>query len=424
MTTNQFEISDWLDDTDYEFEIVAQFNAEYKSDPVTHSFRTPGPVKSLLMKENAAEEADLSWILEAPTDHVPVNYTIAINEENYTTPHNHISVPVAFCVDLDIVITVRYDTGVVRSASFSKRLVKVPGAVRNIKMGIYQDVIRTRWDMPEEHANCANSFKVQVNEGSELLVNTQQFDVSVWQPCTELTVTVSAINTDSMAGPESSRSMQTPEMSISEVSNLNVETTDKTLRINWDEPIVAAKCVTGYRVVIRETDTSTIIHEHVNSTMFMVLEEMKSCQKLTVQVTPIGQRFANGTMKDLDTTIKERSPGQLTPLQLIEAQIRNIHLQTTFDDASYLCPLSVVVITCKNSDGTESDTELKLNELVPVKVEVLEITIGSLKPYESYSCFARIQNTYGSWSNPSFEASFTTLEDRELEDTLGFMGLN
>lgn len=408
----EFIFSGWLDWLEYTLEITAMYDNEHKSQPVQHIISTPGGVKNLTIRENDKGTAEIEWVLPANLDHALLEYEITVNGENYTTGHSHISLSVEFCVDLEIVLTVKYSTGVLRSASFNKRLMKVPGQVRNLRIAVVSEVIHIHWEAPNLYSHCVNAYTLNM-QGDSVVVDNQKtrFEVANWEPCTLLNVKVAAVNTDGITGEFVAKAIDTPVVEISPVKNLLVETTEKTLRLNWDEPLTAARCVAAYRVVVWDTDSLEIIYHIENETMFLVLEEMKACQKLTVQVTPIGPKAAEGKLIQRETEIKERVPGILSPLQTIEAHSRYLELRTIFNDNSYLCRLQLLKVTCQTSNNLTRTQTKDLNSMVPVTEQAFEIMVQDLEPYEQYTCAARLQTISGSWSNPSFDVAIQTLED-------------
>lgn len=414
----EFTFSDWLDNLDYKLEITAIYDNWHKSTPVEHTITTPGAIRNFTIKENDQEngDADLEWSLPTNPDHRPVEYTVTVNGDNHTTEHSHITLSVPFCTDLEMVLTVKYNTGVVRSATFNKRLLKVPEAVRNLWLGVVDGHIHVHWKAPELNPSCANSYSLLINGESVALdpQNSTSYQLAYWEPCSLLTVRIAAVNADGVYGASSTKTIDTPSVAISEVTNLNVQTTDKSLQMNWEEPKVGPRCVAEYTVSIWDRNSLEILYTHTNNTMFVVLEEMKSCRELTVQVTPIGTNSAEGRLTQQNVEIKERAPHQMEPLVEIAVESRSLKLQASFNEANYACALKQVIVACRNQDNSSTmEQALKLGSVLPVMGQTFEISLYALEPYVSYKCSARLQNIYGSISIPSHDQNVQTLEDRK-----------
>lgn len=104
--------------------MVALYDDSHKSKGVTHSFATPGPVKSLEISESN-EKVLIEWTAPGNLEHVPVSYAITLNDVNKNTTKTSITIDsVEYCVDLSIKIIVLYNTELTRSATFTKRLAK------------------------------------------------------------------------------------------------------------------------------------------------------------------------------------------------------------------------------------------------------------------------------------------------------------
>lgn len=410
VTGYQFTISGWSDDTDYTVEIISEYDNDHKSVTVEHTFRTPGPVKGFEITENDNGTADLTWTWPDNPDHTAIGFAVSLLGQNHTTQHSHISVSVPFCVDIEIVVSVKYSTGVVRSLTTIKRLLKVAGPVRNLWVGM-DTTIRIRWDAPEELEECVASYRVQVDMGEVITVTTTQHEVDKWDYCTQILVKVSAQNQEGLTGPEESRAMQTPEGNISEVNNLSVETTEKTLRIIWEEPTTAPMCVQFYKVTVRDAGTSELIYEQMNESSFVFLEEMKACHQITVEVMAIGSKL-HGQAVLISTEMKERAPGLLTPLQSLQTTSTSLSLQTTLDDTNYLCGVREFRVVCRDIRNRTKAVSNDL-DLVPAPQQGFNALVDGLDPYEYYNCSAMLESRAGLWSNPSFEMPFQTLEDRK-----------
>lgn len=410
----EFVFSSWLDDMEYSFEITAMFDNDHKSKHVKHIIKTPGAVKHFRVTENVGDTATFEWDRpEDNPDHTPVEYVLTVQGENHSTTLTNINLLVPFCVDLEIVLTVRYDSGIARALSITKRLLKIPGPVQNLLIGIENEIIHVRWDGPEESQSCVNAYRVQVN-GESVIVAEPQHDIKIWESCAVLTVKVSAQNMAGEAGTEMTKEIQTPEGSISEVTNLNIITTEKTLRITWDEPLNSPKCVTAYHVLVWDTKSLESIYDlEKEEQMFLFLEELKACQEVSVQIVPVGQRPSVGQLIRKDTVMKNRAPGPLTPLKSLEIKSRALKLQTTFQDHNYMCPFELITLTCRNQVDAVKTVQTKLDSMIPVTEEIFELYIDELDPYEQYTCHTILQNVFNEWSNPSFETTFQTLEDRK-----------
>lgn len=412
----EFTFSDWLDNLDYKLEITAIYDHLHKSTPTEHTITTPGAIRNFTIKENDQEngDADLEWSLPTNPDHRPVEYTVTVNGDNHTTEHSHISMSVPFCTDLEIVLTVKYNTGVSRSATFNKRLLKVPEAVRNLWLVIVDGLIYVHWKAPDLNPTCANTYSLLIN-GESVVVDPQHstsYQLAHWEPCTLLTVKIAAVNADGVYGASSTKSIETPSVAISEVTKLNVETTEKSLRMNWEEPEVGPRCVAEYTVTIWDRNSLEVLYTHTNNTMFVVLEEMKSCRELTVQVTPIGTNAAEGQLTQQNVQIKERAPHQMEPLELIEAYSRSLKFKASFNDANYACALKQVLVTCHDNSSTTTQF-LDLGAVLPEIGQTFEITLDSLEPYVTYKCSSTLENIFGSWSIPSYDHNVQTKEDRK-----------
>lgn len=270
--TYEYVFSSWTEDTEYTFEVIAMFDDSHKSKSVKHSFSTPGGVKNLTVNKNDKGTTDIEWSTPSNDDHLPVDYIVSVGGKNYTTTHTHITVELAFCVDLEIVVVVNYKSGVSKSATFTKKILAEPGPVKNIKTDWNRDLIT--WNAPNTNPDCASTYIVKINDESFTATITELKDFK-WEPCSSVSVTVIAQNSDGVQGKETNKKATAPYAKISEVLNLNAVTTDKTLKINWDEPEKSKYCVSGYRVVVWDRDTKEVIYDHENDTMFVFLEEMK-----------------------------------------------------------------------------------------------------------------------------------------------------
>ena len=410
----KFVFNGWLDNQTYLFDIVALYDNSHKSPPVEHSIITPGPVESLKMTENETTgKADLEWPRPENPDHVPVTYTVEYYGETKTTNHAHLSIPAKFCVTIEVVITVKYDTGVIRSATFNKILYKEPGPVKNIIFAPNDEInsIRVFWDPPDTHLNCASSYSVDVNNKTEI-VQSSPFDLMSWEPCDILVTTVTAMNGEGTMGPARSKSYSTPESEISQVTNTNLVVTDKTLNINWEKPERASKCVEKYLVVIKERESEHIISNQEVESYFVFLNDMKACQKLSVSVTPLGRNNAKGDPVTRDADIKPRDPVPLNPLQSVEIDSTFIVFKATFVDDLFVCPLDTLEVTCRDTRDLKKTIQRTLDSIVPYPELTFEnILMGNLEPYMKYNCSARVKSY--SWSPDSFVQDFQTKEDCE-----------
>lgn len=365
------------------------------------------------MKENEQNTIDIEWPRPENPDHTPIEYILNVDGKNYTVPHPHITVDsVPFCVELEISVWVRYDTGVMRSSVFNKKILKAPGAVRKVEIAVnHLDIITISWQAPKHNPNCATSYKLQLNDKTSL-VSELRYEVSDWEPCHVLNVTIAAQNTDGETGPEKFQSFKTPQGIVSSVTEMQVITTEKTLQVKWQEPEKSKHCVTGYRVVIWDEVDKGVIYSHENESMFLVLEEMKACWNLMVQVTPLA-KSGDGLPSQLEAVIKPRAPGVLSPVKSIEILSRSLKLQTTFDDEHYLCSLQDIQITCVDTGNIAIMVNQDLKKMLPKRNQTFDLLVEGLRPYEQYECFAQLTNSFDLVSPPSFNTTHQTLEDSE-----------
>lgn len=405
-----FTFSGWLDDTVYTFQITAVFDKDLVSAPIEHSISTPGPVANVTLTDIDGVRAELSWSIASNQDHQIDVYSVSLNGMNYTTKHTHLRLEMEYCVDLEILISARFNTDLVRSAVFHRRLTNIPGVVANLRMSMDNNILQIRWDVPELHPNCVSSYTVQVG-GQSVIVSSLEWDVPSWEGCTELTVSIIAQNIDGGSAGEVSSTYRTPQVNISQVTNLSVESTDKTLKIIWDKPETGSNCVAGYLVRVMDASTMDIVFEAQNLTQIVLLEEMKACQSLRLRITPIGRRNRQGASIEREIKIKDRAPVPPTPLQAIEIESRFMKLRTTFEDPTYLCALDVVRVTCEDSRQQKLVVEKNLHSVVPTDALTYDLCVDGLDPFEYYVCVARVRNSYEAWSSSSFNSTFLTRED-------------
>lgn len=263
-----------------------------------------------------------------------------------------------------------------------------------------------------------NTYKVQINSET-FFSTTTRYTITKWEPCSTIIVTIAGQNVVAEFGPERTKTYDTPNVTVSEVKNLELVPTERTLKINWDEPERGKLCVTGYRVVIWDTATNNPIYDHENAIMFLVLEDMKACRGITVQVTPLS-KTGDGILLSKDTKILPRAATALTPVQSIDTQSRSLKLKTLFDDEFYLCPLEEIKVTCvQNSTDVSTVQIVELGGVVPEKNLPFEVVVGDLEPYEAYNCFASVKMMMNEselclWSPASFSTTINTLEDCKL----------
>lgn len=410
MESLEYVFSSWTEDTEYTFEVIAMFDDSHKSKSVKHSFTTPGGAKNLIVTKNDEGTVEIEWSTPSNEDHEPEDYIVSVAGKNYTTTHTHITVKLAFCVDLEIIVVVNYKSGVSKSATFTKKILAEPGKVRNIKTSWNKNLIT--WNAPDLNPKCASTYILKINDES-FTASTNEFSDLKWEPCSSISVTITAQNSDGVQGIEANQKFAAPYAKISEVKNLNAVPTDKTLKINWDEPEKSKYCVSGYRVVVWDVDTAEVIYDHENETMFVFLEEMKACQSLTVQVTPLSSQ-GEGALLQQNATIQERASLPLAPVQAIEINSRSLRLRTTFEDDKYLCPLQEIQMKCVDSHDNIKSQITKLNRMTPERDLTFDLLVENMEPYEKYTCSATIQNVHDSWSAPSFSQTIQTLEDSEF----------
>lgn len=411
----EHHFSTWADDTEYTFEITAYFDKDLKSSPAQHTITTPGSVRDFTITANAQGTADLQWAVLYNEDHRAVDFVITLQEESHTTQQTKITLAVPFCIDLEIAVQVNYQTEVTRTANFhNQRLIKVPGPVRGLRLIPYVDTILVRWNAPDEYPECAASYKVQVTGMDLQIVTNTKFEIPLIESCQLLSVRVSAQNVESVSGPETTKDFTTAEGHISEVTNLSVEATEKTLKLVWEVPLKGKLCVTSYRVRVWVAGSLESIHEATTENTFLIVEDMNACQKVEVQIVPLGQNSDEGESVQNQIEMKERAPGQLTPLQPVDIYSRGLKLRTTLEDPHYFCPLSVLQVTCRDSADAMKTVYLELKQVVPKISTSFEIAVEDLEPYEQYICTAMVKNNFGSWSAASYDVPFTTLEDREF----------
>lgn len=404
----EYTFSSWMDEVEYKFEVIAMFDDDHKSKSTKHSFTTPGPVKDLKVKANGDGLVDFEWSNSKSDDHNPVEYLVSVNGLNYTTKKTSLCVQVEFCVELAITIVVTYDTGVTKSAPFNKKVMAEPGPVSNIKISWNKSTIQ--WDVPVVNPSCATTYALKIN-GESFTATSDKYSDFKWEACAAVTIVVAAQNSEGTKGEETKTTSTAPHESIPKVQNLEANPTDKSLRISWDEPEKSKKCVTGYRVVVWEAESNKIVFDHENNTMFVFLDtKIKACETLTVQVTPLSTK-GDGMLDHITTTIQERAPAALTPVQSVEIHSRSLKLSSSFDDDLYNCALKEVRMTCVDSYDVAKIKTQSLDSVVPEKNLSFELLVEHLQPFERYTCFATVMNTHGSISPSSFNMTIQTLED-------------
>lgn len=273
------------------------------------------------------------------------------------------------------------------------------------------------WAAPQVNPNCATLYKVQINSAMDFS-NTTSIKWATWEPCYHINVTIAGQNLNAELGVEKKKTFETPAGVISEVNNLKLEPTDKTLVVTWDEPTKSKSCVTAYRVVVWDSDTQETVYDHENEQMMANLADMKACQKLTVQVTPIS-RTGDGVLLKKETEIFQRAASALSPVKAVETQSRQLKLATMFVDGLYLCPINELKVTCVPEGGNAAPKvqSVHLISKVPAVNETFEVVVHALEPYVRYDCSASVKNVFGSWSSDSFNTTLQTLEDCMLHWT-------